>query len=107
MPAEDLEGALGGLGGVQDMFRRAGMSHQVDSWIGTGDNLPVSADDIRRALGDSGRLGQLAQAAGMSEDEAANDLSDILPDLVNQLTPQGSIPEGGADIEGLLRKMMG
>jgi uncharacterized protein YidB (DUF937 family) len=52
-------------------------------------------------------LGQLAQTAGMSENEAANDLADILPDLVNQLTPQGSIPQGGADIESLLRKMIG
>jgi uncharacterized protein YidB (DUF937 family) len=102
-----LEGALGGLGGIQDIFKRAGMGQQVDSWISSGDNLPISPDQIRQVLGGSGHLSQLAQAAGMSEDEAANDLSDILPDLVNQLTPQGGIPDGGADIEALLRKMMG
>ena len=107
MPDNGLEGALGGLGGIQDMFKRAGLGQQVDSWISSGDNLPVSPDQIRQVLGGSGHLSQLAQAAGMSEDEAANDLTDILPDLVNQLTPQGGIPAGGADIEALLRKMMG
>lgn len=107
MPDTGLEGALGGLGGIQDIFKRAGMGQQVDSWVSSGDNLPISAEQIRQVLGGSGHLGQLAQAAGMSEDEAANDLTDILPDLVNQLTPQGGIPAGGADIEALLRKMMG
>lgn len=107
MPGGGLEGALGGLGGMQDIFKHAGMGQQVDSWISSGDNLPISPDQIRQVLGGSGHLSQLAQAAGMSEDEAANDLTDILPDLVNQLTPQGGIPANGADIEALLRKMMG
>ena len=79
----NLEGALGGLRGIRDLFQKAGLGEHVDSWIGTGDNQPVSADQIKQALGDSGHLGQLAQAAGVTEHEAAHDLSELLPDIVN------------------------
>jgi uncharacterized protein YidB (DUF937 family) len=106
-PAANLEGALGGLSGIRDLFQKAGLGEQVSSWIGTGDNQPVSADQIKQALGDSGHLGQLAQAAGVTEHEAAHDLADLLPDIVNRLTPQGSIPADGGDIVGMLKKMMG
>ena len=106
-PAANLEGALGGLSGIRDLFQKAGLGEHVDSWIGTGDNQPVSADQIKQALGASGHLGQLAQAAGVSEDEAAQHLTELLPEIVNKLTPQGSIPAGGGDIVGMLKKMMG
>ncbi len=106
-PAAGLEGALGGLSGIRDLFQKAGLGEHVDSWIGTGDNHPVSADQIKQALGDSGHLGQLAQAAGVTEHEAAHDLSQLLPDIINRLTPQGSIPAGGGDIAGMLKNMMG
>jgi uncharacterized protein YidB (DUF937 family) len=106
-PAANLQGALGGLAGIQDMFNKAGLGHLVDSWIGTGENQPATADQIKQAMGASGQLGQLAQAAGVSEHEAANHLSELLPDIVNHLTPQGSIPADGGDIMGLLKKMIG
>jgi uncharacterized protein YidB (DUF937 family) len=106
-PAANLEGALGGLVGIKDMFNKAGLGQLADSWIGTGDNQPVSADQIKQAMGASGQLGQLAQAAGVSEDEAAQHLTELLPEIVNKLTPQGSIPAGGGDIVGMLKNMMG
>jgi uncharacterized protein YidB (DUF937 family) len=106
-PAANLEGALGGLSGIQDLFRKAGLGDHVASWIGNGDNKPVSADQIKQALGASGHLGQLAQAAGVSEDDAAHHLTELLPEIVNKLTPQGSIPAGGGDIVGMLKQMMG
>jgi uncharacterized protein YidB (DUF937 family) len=105
-PAANLEGALGGLRGIRDLFQKAGLGEHVDSWIGTGDNQPVSADQIKQALGASGHLGQLAQAAGVSEDEAAQHLTELLPEIVNRLTPQGRIPADGGDIVGMLKKMM-
>ncbi|HYP68651.1 MAG TPA: YidB family protein [Thiobacillaceae bacterium] len=106
-PAANLEGALGGLSGIRDLFQKAGLGEHVNSWIGTGDNQPVSADQIKQAMGDSGHLGQLAQAAGVSENEAAQHLTELLPEIVNKLTPQGSIPADGGDIVGMLKKMMG
>jgi uncharacterized protein YidB (DUF937 family) len=105
-PTNNLEGALGGLGGLQDMFRKAGLGDHVDSWIGSGDNQSISADQIKQAMGASGHLGQLAQAAGVTEHEAAGHLSDLLPDIINQLTPQGAIPADGGDIHGMLKGLM-
>jgi len=106
-PTANPQGSFGGLAGLQDLFRKSGLSEHVDSWIGTGDNKPVSADQIKQAMGASGHLSQLAQAAGVTEQQAANHLSELLPDIVNKLTPQGSIPADGGDIVGMLKKMMG
>lgn len=106
-PAANLQGALGGLSGIRDLFQKAGLGEKVASWIGTGENQPVSADQIKQALGDSGHLGQLAQAAGVSEHEAAQHLTELLPEIVNKLTPQVSIPAGGGDVVGMLKQMMG
>jgi len=81
----------GGIGGLVDKFRAAGLGQHADSWVGTGANLPVDADQLRGALG-SGGLSQLAHKFGMSSDEASGGLAQLLPELVNQMTPQGEIP---------------
>lgn len=83
----------GGLNGLVDQLRAAGLSKQVDSWVGTGANLPVSADQIKAALG-AGKIDQIAKSAGVSHDEAAAGLAHHLPDVVNNLTPNGDVPQG-------------
>jgi len=86
-------GASGGSGleGLLGQLRANGLSQQADSWVGTGSNLPVSAEDLMNALG-RGRVSELAQQAGMSEQQAGEGLATLLPELVNQLTPQGQLP---------------
>lgn len=89
-----LGGALGGgLGGLGQILEQAGMSDHLRSWISTGPNMPVSPDQLTRALGPD-RLGELAEAAGMSHEETADQLTHVLPELVNGLTPSGSLPQG-------------
>jgi uncharacterized protein YidB (DUF937 family) len=83
----------GGLNGVLEQLRAAGLSKQVDSWVGMGANLPVSADQIKAALGAS-KIDQIAKSAGVSHDEAAAGLAHHLPDVVDGLTPNGNVPEG-------------
>jgi uncharacterized protein YidB (DUF937 family) len=97
----------GGLQGVLGAFQNAGLGNAVNSWVGTGENQPISADQVQQALGD-GQLQQLADAAGLSHDSAAGHLAEMLPNLINQLTPNGQLPEGGlGDISGMLGKLMG
>jgi uncharacterized protein YidB (DUF937 family) len=65
----------------------------MKSWVSTGQNLPISPDQVTQAFG-PGRLGELAAAAGMSHEEVAGHLSELLPHVVDGLTPGGSLPQG-------------
>ena len=83
----------GGLGGLVQAFQQNGLGHLMDSWIGTGQNLPVSSDQIQQALGP--KVQELAQQHGMSTDAVSQALSQFLPGLVDHLTPNGQLPQGG------------
>lgn len=100
---------MGGLGGMLQQFQQAGMGDLIGSWIGKGDNLPISADQLQSVLG-SGALGDIAKQLGMSQGDTAGQLSQMLPDIINQLTPNGEAPEGGlgsaSDIMGMLGGLM-
>jgi len=84
----------GGLQGLVQSFTQKGLGHIVSSWVSTGPNLPVSGDQIQSALG-SDALSSLAQRAGVAPNMASSLLAQVLPALVNHLTPEGKIPESG------------
>ena len=90
----------GGLGELTKGFQQAGLGEILASWIGKGANLPVSADQLTNALGAS-RLGALAKQAGLEPQAAAGQLASLLPGLVDKLTPDGAVPQGGALEQGL------
>jgi uncharacterized protein YidB (DUF937 family) len=92
----------GGLTGLVSMFTQGGLGHLVSSWISTGQNLPISASQITQVLG-SQQLNQLAAKAGLSPQAAGAGLAQLLPSLVDRLTPDGKLPEvGGGLVEGLM-----
>jgi uncharacterized protein YidB (DUF937 family) len=103
------DGGQGGLGGLAAKFQQAGLGDAMSSWIGSGDNHAVSGDQISSALGPDA-LNDIASKLGMSQGDAAGQLSQILPGLINGLTPNGQAPEGGlgnsGDLMGMLSKMM-
>ncbi len=84
--------AGGGLAKVLGAFKDKGLGDQADSWVGTGDNQPVSADQVRQALSPQ-QLQQIADEAGISVDEAAEHVAAALPEVVNHVTPDGAIPD--------------
>ena len=86
-------GALGGLDGLVKAFDSQGLGHLVQSWISTGANLPVSGGQIQQALGPV--VQQLAQQHGLPADAVSGALANLLPELVNHLTPNGQLPTGG------------
>ncbi len=94
--------AAGGLGGLIGALTQGGLGNVASSWVSTGQNLPVSAEQLQSALGGGGMLAQLAQQAGLSNGETADQLSQILPGLVDQLTPDGQIPQ-----QDSLEKLLG
>jgi uncharacterized protein YidB (DUF937 family) len=83
----------GGLAGLVDQFTKSGLGDIVSSWVGTGQNLPISGDQITKALG-GGQLGDLAKQAGLSPENASSMLANVLPGLVDSLTPKGEVPTG-------------
>jgi uncharacterized protein YidB (DUF937 family) len=103
------DGAQGGLSGLAAKFQQAGLGDAMNSWVGSGDNHAVSGDQISSALG-SDTIGNIASQLGMSHGDAAGQLSQILPGLINHLTPNGQAPEGGlgngGDLMGMLGKML-
>ncbi len=82
----------GGLEGLLERFQANGLADQVASWVGTGHNLPVSAADIQRVLG-SEKIGELARRAGVDPNVASQELAQILPQIVDKLTPSGQMPQ--------------
>ncbi len=83
--------SMGGLSGIVSAFQKGGLGHLADSWVGTGDNLPVSGDQLSQVLG-SDKIGEIASQLGLSQGDAAGGLAKILPDLINHVTPNGQIP---------------
>lgn len=86
-------GGLGGLGGLLQKFEQAGLGHVASSWIGTGANHPVSPDQLGGVLG-SDMVSNLAKQLGINPQDALGQLSQMLPHVVDKLTPQGRIPQG-------------
>ena len=94
-----LLGQGGGLQGLVQSFERQGLGHLAASWVGTGANLPVSADQIHEVLGSS-QVSQFAAQAGIAPESAAATLAQFLPTVIDKLTPQGQI-QGGQSLPGL------
>lgn len=101
---QDNNSTANGLSSITGMLSQLGLGDQVNSWIGTGENKPINAQDIQSSLGTNGTLAELASSAGVSETEAAGGLAELLPELVNTLTPNGKID--GGDISSILSGLL-
>jgi len=84
-------GLLGGLGGLLNKLQQGGLGNATNSWVGSGQNQPVSPGQIGSALGPN-IIKTLAQQTGISEDELTKQLSQVLPGVVDKLTPNGRLP---------------
>ncbi|MGW1931132.1 YidB family protein [Streptomyces sp. NPDC001919] len=94
-------GASNPLGGLLDMLTKSGLTDQTRSWVGTGENQSVSGAQIAEALPDE-TLQKVAQDAGVSTQEAADEIARSLPQAVDKLTPTGSVPQGS--LEDIIRE---
>lgn len=84
----------GGLEGLVQSFQQGGLGDIVNSWVANGQNLPVSAEQVQSALGGSS-LQDIAAQLGVSPEQASGSLAEMLPQMVDQLTPNGQLPQGG------------
>jgi len=87
----------GGLPGIISKFQHGGMGEEVGSWVGTGQNLPMTGNQLQEILG-SGSIGQIAQQLGLSHGDASSNLAQVLPQIIDKLTPTGQIPADHGDM---------
>lgn len=90
----------GGLDGLLQTLSKSGLADQVASWVGTGANQAVSPDQIGKALGSS-PLAELASKFGMDPAQLSGGLAQYLPEVVNQMTPEGKLPDNATDTDAL------
>jgi uncharacterized protein YidB (DUF937 family) len=100
------DGQHGGLSGLIDKFQQAGLGDVVGSWVGSGQNMPISADQLQNVLGSDAVAG-IAAKLGMNPSDAVGQLSNLLPGLVDKLTPDGQAPTAGFGNMGDLAGMLG
>jgi len=106
-----LGGLLGGLGGLLGDLRGQGMGRQVDSWVSPGPNEPISPAELERGI-DPTALDEAARQAGTDRGSLLQELSRMLPQAVNHLTPTGRLPEreeelGAGGMGDILRRLAG
>ena len=92
--------ATGGLLGLVNTLRQLGLNDVVSSWISTGENKPISPEQVQNALGE-GQINQMAQNMGVSHQEVSTGLAGLLPQLIDKLTPDGKLPESSVLDQGL------
>lgn len=101
------EGGAAGLAGLVQKFQESGLSEVVASWVSTGPNLPVTAEQIGQVF-DHETIERFAQSVGVDPQQAAGQIASLLPKVVDALTPDGQLPSGaGTDLSGLLQQGLG
>jgi uncharacterized protein YidB (DUF937 family) len=84
----------GGIGGLIQQFRDAGLGHVADSWVGTGPNQPVSPQQLQRVFGED-QVQSMARQSGLPAQGFLSQLSQHLPRVVDGMTPDGRLPDEG------------
>jgi len=100
-------GGFGGLGDLLERFTQRGYGPQAASWVGTGENKPLPPEAIDEVF-DTQELQQMANQAGVSRDDVRSGLSELLPDVIDHVTPGGAVPEAdslSASVDDYLRRL--
>ncbi|HDR9074635.1 YidB family protein [Burkholderia vietnamiensis] len=107
---EFINNQPGGLNGLIEKFKAGGAGEVIGSWVGTGENQPISADTLQNVLG-SDVVGSLASKVGIDPSHASSILAQVLPHVVNGATPNGEVPAGGqidtSNVLGTLTQLAG
>ncbi|HCT77090.1 MAG TPA: hypothetical protein DGG94_00295 [Micromonosporaceae bacterium] len=101
-------GGQANLQGLMEQLEKNGLGDQVQSWMKQGANKPVTGQQIQDALG-TGTLDQVATKAGIPPEKAADDLANVLPEIVDKASPQGQLPTSApnANVDDLLKQLLG
>lgn len=87
----------GGMNAVLDKFRQKGMTRQAQSWMSTGENQPIDEQSVEQVVGQQ-ELREMAQRLGVPEQEVAQAFAEIMPEMVDKLTPEGQLPQEADEV---------
>jgi uncharacterized protein YidB (DUF937 family) len=109
--ASGAGGGLAGLGQLVNQFQRSGLGDVMGSWISTGQNMPISPDQLGQVLGQD-KIAGMASQLGMNQGDLLGQLTQMLPEVVDKLTPSGQVPQQAdlgnlGQLGGLLAGMLG
>lgn len=93
----------GGLSGILDKLKEGGLGEQAASWVGHGENLPISAEQISNLIG-NGQIAEMAAKFGLTPEVLSSEIAEHLPGVIDKMTPNGEV---GADSGGLLGSVLG
>ena len=96
----DMIGGQGGLNNLISQFTSKGLGNVIGSWVGTGKNLPISPEQLKGVLGND-TVKNIASKLGMDSNSLTSQLSNLLPDVVDKLTPDGKVPDGDIMSKGM------
>jgi uncharacterized protein YidB (DUF937 family) len=98
---------FGGLAGLLQQFQKAGLGDQAASWVSTGQNLPISPEQLMKVFGGD-QMQQMASSVGLDTSAFGGQMSQMLPQVIDMMTPNGELPAAGADDPmAMLSKMFG
>lgn len=107
---EFINNQPGGLNGLIEKFKAGGAGDIIGSWVGNGENQPISPDTLQNVLG-SDVVGSLASKVGIDPAQASSILAQVLPHVVNGATPNGEVPASGqvdtSNVLGTLTQLAG
>ncbi|RQS06823.1 DUF937 domain-containing protein [Burkholderia sp. Bp9002] len=107
---EFINNQPGGLNGLIEKFKAGGAGDIIGSWVGTGENQPISPDTLQNVLG-SDAVGALASKVGIDAGQVSGILAQVLPHVINNATPNGEVPAGGqldtSNVLGTLTQLAG
>jgi uncharacterized protein YidB (DUF937 family) len=93
----------GGLGKILDGMKKQGLTAEADSWVGAGENLPITGDQAKAVIGED-EVKKIADQIGVDEGQAAGLIAEALPQVVDKVSPEGDAPEGDA-VEKMLESI--
>jgi len=95
----------GGVSGLLEKFQQGGLGEVAQSWVSSGENLPISAEQIESVLG-SELVSSVAEKFGVDPQDAASQISTLLPQLIDGLTPNGEVEAGQQDLVGAAMSLL-
>jgi uncharacterized protein YidB (DUF937 family) len=95
--ALDMFNQNGGLGGILDKFKEGGLAEQAASWVGKGENMPISAEQLSSVLG-SDAIADMAEKFGVSPETLSAQIAEHLPTVIDKMTPDGEVNAGSGNL---------